>query len=116
MLDSEEHFNVLVFYPCFSLFHWHLSVFRAVFFLAFVLLNPVPAGLLHAEEPVSAYPWNSSIWYAAAAAHRSSWLRVDRLLGEHGLRDDTPQTRAEFLLRIDWKVDERGSRAPPRKN
>ena len=97
-----------------------------MFFLAFVLLNPVPAGLLHAEEPVSAYPWNSSIWYAAAAALRSSWLRVDRLLGEHGLRDDTPQTRAEFLLRIDWKVDEprhpriarraRSSLFPLRKN
>ena len=67
----------------------------------YVHLNPVRAGLLHADEPVSAYPWSSLHWYAAAAAHRPAWLRVDRLLGDHGLREDTPQTRAEFLTRIE---------------
>jgi putative transposase len=64
-------------------------------------LNPVRADFLHPDEPVSAYPWSSLHWYAAAAAHRPTWLSVDRLLGEHGLRDDTPQARAESLARIE---------------
>ena len=72
----------------------------------YVHLNPVRADLLHPDEPVSAYPWSSLHWYAAAAAHRPSWLRVDRLLGEHGIRHDTPQHRAEFLTRIESRRTE----------
>src|SRR5688500_7541768 len=77
----------------------------------YVHLNPVRADLLLPDEPVSAYPWSSLHWYAAAAAHRPSWLRVDRLLGEHGLRDDTPQTRAEFLARIESRRAEEDEQA-----
>ena len=34
--------------------------------------------------------------YLAAREHRPAWLRVDRLLGEHGIQQDTPVARQEF--------------------
>ena len=34
--------------------------------------------------------------YLAAQEHRPAWLRVDRLLGEHGIQQDTPVSRQEF--------------------
>lgn len=43
-----------------------------------------------------AYPWSSLLWYLAAAEHRPGWMRVDRLLGEHGLGQDTAGHRQEF--------------------
>jgi hypothetical protein len=64
-------------------------------------LNPVRAGLPQTDEPMSAYPWSSLHWYAAAAAHRPPWLRVDRLLGEYALGEDTPLVRTDFLRRIE---------------
>jgi putative transposase len=67
----------------------------------YVHLNPVRAGLLQTDEPVSAYPWSSLHWCAAAAAHRPPWLRVDRLLGEYALGKDTPLARTDFLRRIE---------------
>jgi hypothetical protein len=67
----------------------------------YVQLHPVRVDLLHPDEPISAYPWSSLYWYTAAPSHRPSWIRVDRLLGEHGLREDTPATRAEFLRRME---------------
>jgi putative transposase len=67
----------------------------------YVHLNPVRAALLAPDEPLIAYPWSSLHWYAAGPAHRPSWIRTDRLLSEHGLRADTPATRAEFLRRME---------------
>ena len=32
----------------------------------------------------------------AAPEHRPSRMRVDRLLGEHGMQEDTPTSRAQF--------------------
>jgi hypothetical protein len=55
----------------------------------YVHLNPVRAGLLKPEERLLAYPWSSFGYYLAAPAHRPQWMRVDRLLGEHGLQQDT---------------------------
>jgi len=62
----------------------------------YVHLNPVRAGLLKAEDRLTAYPWSSLVWYAAAREHRPAWLRVDRLLGEHGIGEDSAAARAEF--------------------
>jgi putative transposase len=62
----------------------------------YVHLNPVRARLLKAEERLLAYPWSSLTWYLAAPKHRPRWIRVDRLLGEHGLGGDTPTARQEF--------------------
>jgi REP element-mobilizing transposase RayT len=52
----------------------------------YVHLNPVLAKLLEPEGWLLAYPWSSSPLYLAAQKHRPSWLRVDRLLGEHGIQ------------------------------
>jgi hypothetical protein len=32
----------------------------------------------------------------AAPEHRPSWVRADLLLGEHGMQEDTPTSRAQF--------------------
>jgi len=67
----------------------------------YVHLNPVRAGLLRAEERLLAYPWSSFGAYLAAAEHRPRWIRVDRLLGEHGIQRDTPEGRQEFERRME---------------
>ncbi len=48
-----------------------------------------------------AYPWSILAWYLAAPAHRPTWIRVDRLLGEHGIGADTPAERREFEDRME---------------
>ena len=67
----------------------------------YVHLNPVRARLLKPEERLVAYPWSSLPWYLAAPAHRPGWLRVDRLLGEHGLVPETVAHRQEFERRME---------------
>jgi REP element-mobilizing transposase RayT len=67
----------------------------------YVHLNPVRAGLLGDEDRLLAYPWSSFALYLAAPEHRPSWLRVDRLLGEHGIGRDTPAGRREFERRME---------------
>jgi hypothetical protein len=59
-------------------------------------LNPVRAKLLAAEDRLLAYPRSSLPPYLAAREHRPRWLRADRLLGEHGIEQDTPAGRQEF--------------------
>jgi REP element-mobilizing transposase RayT len=67
----------------------------------YVHLNPVRACLLRAEERLLAYPWSSLAWYLAAPEHRPTWMRVDRLLGEHGIQQDTAAARQEFERRME---------------
>jgi len=67
----------------------------------YVHLNPVRARLLKAEDRLLAYPWSSLPWYLAAPEHRPGWLRVDRLLGEHGIQRDTAAGRREFERRME---------------
>ena len=62
----------------------------------YVHLNPVRAHLLGTEDRLLAYPWSSFGWYLAASEHRPGWMRVDRLLGEHGIQDDSAAGRQEF--------------------
>lgn len=62
----------------------------------YVHLNPVRARLLKAEERLLAYPWSSFGAYLAAPQHRPSWIRVDRLLGEHGIQEDNVSGRQQF--------------------
>ena len=59
----------------------------------YVHLNPVRAGLLKPAERLLAYPWSSLVWHLSAPEHRAPWIRADRLLGEHGLAEDTPVGR-----------------------
>ena len=74
----------------------------------YVHLNPVRAGLLKAQERLLAYPWSSFGYYLAAPEHRPNWMRVDRLLGEHGLQQDTPAARQEFERRTEARRLEPG--------
>ena len=62
----------------------------------YVHLNPVQAHLLGTDERLLAYRWSSFGWYLAAPEHRPGWVRVDRLLGEHGIQQDSPAGRQEF--------------------
>jgi REP element-mobilizing transposase RayT len=78
----------------------------------YVHLNPVRAGLLRSEDRLVAYPWSSLLWYWSAPEHRPGWMRVDRLLGEHGLGSDTAANRQEFERRMETRrlaeTDEEG--------
>ena len=84
----------------------------------YVHLNPVRARLLKPQEKLSRYRWSSYPAYLLPARKRPRWLRVDRLLGEHGLLGDTKRTRREFALRMEarraekldpeWKTVRRG--------
>jgi putative transposase len=67
----------------------------------YVHLNPVRARLLGTEDRLLGYPWSSLGWYLAAPEHRPAWMRVDRLLGEHGIGADTPAGRGEFERRME---------------
>ena len=49
-----------------------------------------------AQDRRLSYPWSSFGAYLAAPEHRPGWVRVDRLLGEHGIQEDTPASRAQF--------------------
>ena len=77
--------------------------------------NPVRAHLLRPSERLLAYPWSSLGDYLAAPEHRPLWVRVDRLLGEHGLQQDTPAARQEFERRMEARRlqtgDEQGLKA-----
>jgi putative transposase len=60
----------------------------------YVHLNPARAKLLGSEDRLLAYPWSSFVWYAAVPEQRPRWIRVDRLLGEHGIQQDNGRDAA----------------------
>ena len=62
----------------------------------YVHLNPVRAGLLRAEEPLVTYRWSSYPLYVAEPSRRPLWVRVDRLMGEWGIRWDQPGAGQQF--------------------
>ncbi len=85
----------------------------------YVHLNPVRAGLLPPEQGLASYRWSSYGEYLKAPSKRFCWLRVNRLLGEWGVPEDSPAGRKRFSLCLehrrrqespesDWKVVERG--------
>jgi putative transposase len=65
----------------------------------YVHLNPVRAGIVAGDEKLESFPWSSYPAYRRPKL-RPWWLRVDRLLGEHGLEQDTAVTRREFERRM----------------
>jgi putative transposase len=67
----------------------------------YVHLNPVRAGLIETDQLVESYQWSSYRSYLGRPRGRPEWLRCDRLLGEHGLRNDTARSRKEFARRIE---------------
>jgi REP element-mobilizing transposase RayT len=59
----------------------------------YVHLNPVRAKLIRQEQPLRAYAWSSWPEYLKVPSQRPAWLRVDRLLGEYGIPQDSAAVR-----------------------
>jgi REP element-mobilizing transposase RayT len=76
----------------------------------YVHLNPVRARLLGPEQRLLEYPWSSFGYYLAGPGLRPGWLRVDRLLGEHGISKDDKAGRQEFER---WMEDRRAQELEP---
>jgi REP-associated tyrosine transposase len=87
----------------------------------YVHLNPVRAGIISHNKRLDSFRWSSYPAYRRPKL-RPQWLRVNRLLGEHGLEKDSAATRREFerrmkqarlepgdqdLMRREWKVGAR---------
>src|SRR5436309_13544054 len=69
----------------------------------YVHLNPARAKLLSVRQRLSDYRWCSYGEYLKDRARRLPWLRVDRLLGEHGIPKDSPAGRQEFEQRMELR-------------
>src|SRR5258708_33343915 len=83
----------------------------------YVHLNPARAKMLARGQRLRDYRWSSYPRYLQTAARRPPWLRVDRLLGEHGIRQDHATGRLEFEQRMEWRhheQDETASQTIPR--
>src|SRR5260370_26860676 len=66
----------------------------------YVHLNPARAKLVAGKAKLSEFRWSSYPEYLRAAGGRRPWLRVDRLLGEHGIPKDSPAGRQHFQRRM----------------
>ena len=73
----------------------------------YVHLNPVRAGLVGGEEKMADYAWSSFPQYLKPPRKRPGWLRVDRVLGEWGIRRDNVAGRREFgdLMEVRRRVE-----------
>jgi len=74
----------------------------------YVHLNPARARVLRKEEPLETFRWCSYREYLKRPTARPVWLRVDRVLGEHGIPKDTAAGRREFASRMESRrIDEK---------
>jgi REP element-mobilizing transposase RayT len=69
----------------------------------YVHLNPARANLLSNKQPLSDFRWSSYGEYLKAPKNRCRWLRVERLLGEHGIPKDSAAGREEFRQRMELR-------------
>ena len=69
----------------------------------YVHLNPARAKILSNEQKLSVFGWSSYPAYLKPPSSRPIWLRVDRLLGEHGIYTDTATGRAELERRMELR-------------
>ena len=76
----------------------------------YVHLNPIRAGIVTKNKKLDTYRWSSYPAYRQPKL-RPAWLRVDRLLGEHGLDKDTASSRREFERRMKCARLEQGEEA-----
>ena len=65
----------------------------------YVHLNPARAGIVSGNKKLDSFRWSSYPAYRRPKL-RQQWLRTDRLLGEHGLDQDTAASRREFERRM----------------
>jgi len=75
----------------------------------YVHLNPVRAGLLKADVPLESFRWSSYGQYLKPSDQRPAWLRVDRLLGEKGIPNDSEAGRKQFALLMEKRQAEEGA-------
>ena len=66
----------------------------------YVHLNPTRARLLQAQDALRAFVWSSYPHYLRAPSKRPDWLRVNRVLGEHGIPKDSVAGRRQFEARM----------------
>jgi hypothetical protein len=69
----------------------------------YVHLNPARAKLLSATQKLSEFRWGSYGEYLKPPRARWPWLRVDRLLGEHGIPKDSAAGREQFERRMELR-------------
>jgi len=85
----------------------------------YVHLNPVRAKLLTPDQSLRDFRWSSYGEYLQAPGKRAPWLRVDRLLGEWGIKSGSRPSRRRLELAMaqrqeldrsneDWKRLRRG--------
>lgn len=67
----------------------------------YVHLNPARAGLVNEAQALAFYRWSSYPAYLESPRKRSTWLRTDRVLGEHGIQKDDARGRREFAHRLE---------------
>jgi REP element-mobilizing transposase RayT len=67
----------------------------------YVHLNPARANLISAEERLEHYRWSSYPAYFQSPLARPPWLRTDRVLGEHGVEEESRVARLEFSRRME---------------
>ena len=77
-------------------------------------LSPVRARLVQPEQPLTEFRWSSYPLHLKPKA-RPAWLRMDRLLAEWRIPEDSPAGRrvllAEELARLGWsELDLEGRR------
>ena len=76
----------------------------------YVHLNPSRARLLKAKQPLKMFAWSSWPMYLQSPMRRPAWMRVKRLLGEHGIPKDSLAGRRELERRLEAQraVEETG--------
>src|SRR5882672_21174 len=57
------------------------------------------------KRKLGAFRWSSYGEHLKAKGQRLPWLRVERLLGEHGIPKDSPAGREQFEARMEWRRD-----------
>ncbi len=67
----------------------------------YVHLNPVRAKMIRPEQKLAMYRWSSYRCYLMSPRRRDGWLRVDRLLGGHGVPRDSSAGRKHFAAAME---------------
>lgn len=73
----------------------------------YVHLNPARAKQIGPQAPLRAYSWSSYPSYLKLPSKRAGWLRVGRVLGEHGIPKDNAAGRQEFEARMEERRAEK---------
>jgi REP element-mobilizing transposase RayT len=69
----------------------------------YVHLNPARARLVGAEAALRSYPWSSWPQYLQSPGQRWPWLRVDRLLGEYHLPQESAAGRRQLEAALEQR-------------